>query len=74
VSELESLRSAYLSSHRGADSRAQIHFSTGQAWETKETFGEALAEFERALALDPLNLRFHQRYWALKRRVAGPKR
>jgi serine/threonine-protein kinase len=74
VSDLESLRGAYLSSHRGSDSRAQIHFSTGQAWETKESFDEALAEFERALALDPLNLRFHQRYWALKRRVAGPKR
>ena len=74
VSDLESIRAAYMSSHRGADSRAQIHFSTGQAWETKESFEEALAEYERSLALDPLNLRFHQRYWALKRRVAGPKR
>jgi len=74
VSDLESLRGAYFSSHRGADSRAQIHFATGQAWETKEGFEDALAEYERALGLDPLNLRFHQRYWALKRRVAGPKR
>jgi serine/threonine protein kinase len=74
VSDLESLRGAYLSSHRGSDSRAQIHFSTGQAWETKEGHDEALAEYERALALDPLNLRFHQRYWALKRKAAGPRR
>ncbi|HVE87961.1 MAG TPA: protein kinase [Myxococcales bacterium] len=74
VSDLESLRGAYLSSHRGTDSRAQIHFSTGQAWETKGSFDEALAEYERALVLDPLNLRFHHRYWALKRRVTGPKR
>ncbi|HYV44070.1 MAG TPA: hypothetical protein VFA20_04370, partial [Myxococcaceae bacterium] len=74
VSDLENIRAAYMSSHRGADSRAQIHFSTGHAWENKESFGEALAEYERSLALDPLNLRFHQRYWALKRKVAGPRR
>src|SRR5262249_44418796 len=59
VSDLESLRGAYLSSHKGSDTRAQVHFSTGMAWETKDSFDEALAEFERALALDPLNLRFH---------------
>jgi len=74
VSEMESLRNAYLSSHQGASSKARVHFTTGQAWETKGSSAEALAEYERALTLDPVNLRYHQRYWALRRKVAGPRR
>jgi serine/threonine-protein kinase len=74
VSELESLRALHLSSHPGHETRAQVHFSTGNAWEGDESKTQALEEYEHALALDPLNLRFHQRYWALKRKVMGTRR
>jgi hypothetical protein len=33
---------------------------------------EALAEYERALAADPLNLELHQRYWPLRQRATPP--
>jgi hypothetical protein len=71
VTELEQFRKAFLATHTGAEGSAQLHATTGGAWESHGQVGMAADEFERALAIDPLNLTFQQRYWALKRRQPG---
>jgi serine/threonine-protein kinase len=74
VVDLDTLRSSYLSAYRGNDTKAQAHFTSASALEGQASYAAAMAEYERALGLDPLNLRFHQRYWLLKRKVAGAGR
>jgi hypothetical protein len=68
VTELENMRREYLAKHPASEAAARIHFATGTSWEGQGNAGMALDEFERALGLDPLNLAFQQRYWALKRK------
>jgi serine/threonine protein kinase len=72
ATEIESLRSRYLLAHPGAETRERIHSTTAAAWESQGKFDLALAEYEKALASDPLNLTLQQRYWTLKQRGAKP--
>ncbi len=68
ATEIEALRARYLQAHPGAEARERIHSTTGSAWEAQGNASLALAEFEKALAADPLNLQVQQRYWTLKQR------
>ena len=68
VTELDQVRQTMLAAHRGADAKAQIQFATGNAFEAKGMLPLALEAYETALTADPLNIRFQQRYWGLKRR------
>ncbi|WP_224369793.1 serine/threonine-protein kinase [Hyalangium versicolor] len=68
ASEIESLRARYLLAHPGAEARERIHSATAAAWEAQSNVQLALAEYEKALAADPLNLALQQRYWSLKQR------
>ncbi len=67
--ELEALRKRFLAANPRAETTARIHFATGVAWEAQAASGKALEELQKALALDPLNLEYHTRYWGLKRRA-----
>jgi hypothetical protein len=68
VTELEALRKDYLIAHASSEAAARIHFTTATAWESHGNTAMALGEYEQALAMDPLNLSFHQRYWTAKRK------
>jgi serine/threonine-protein kinase len=72
VTELDNARKRYLASHERVEGNAHLHFTTGSAWENQKDLPRAQQEFERALALDPLNLTFHQRYQALRRLITTP--
>ncbi len=69
VTDLEGIRRRFLQAHPSNESRALIHFTTGGAYESKGPTSSALEEYEKALLLDPLNLRYQQRYWGLKKKV-----
>ncbi|WP_224247779.1 serine/threonine-protein kinase [Hyalangium gracile] len=68
ASEIESLRARFLLAHPGAEARERIHSTTASAWEGQSRVDLALAEYEKALTADPLNLSLQQRYWSLKQR------
>jgi serine/threonine protein kinase len=68
VTTLEATRASFLSGHPGAESKSQVKFVSGNAYENNNQLTKAVESYEEALALDPLNLRYQQRYWALKRR------
>ena len=68
VTEIDVVRATYLSSHAGAEAKGHVKFISGNAYETNNQPPRAIEQYEEALALDPLNLRYQQRYWALKRR------
>ncbi|MFL5344401.1 MAG: protein kinase domain-containing protein [Hyalangium sp.] len=72
ATELEALRARFLQAHPGAEARERIHSTTAAAWETQSRIDLALAEYEKALTADPLNLSLQQRYWSLKQRGAKP--
>jgi serine/threonine-protein kinase len=72
ATEIESLRARYLLAHPGVEARERIHSTTASAWESQSRIDLALAEYEKALAANPLNLQLQQRYWALKQRGAKP--
>jgi serine/threonine-protein kinase len=72
VTELDSARRRYLVSREKVEGAAHLHFTTGSAWESQKELARAQAEYERALALDPLNLTIHQRYQALRRVLTAP--
>ncbi|KFE71882.1 serine/threonine-protein kinase [Hyalangium minutum] len=72
ATEIESLRARYLVAHPGTEARERIHAATASAWESQGSIGLALAEYEKALAADPLNLQLQQRYWNLKQRGVKP--
>ena len=67
MGDLEAARRDFLKSHPTAESLAQLHAKTAQAWEGQSRKDLALQEWEHALAADPLNLAHQQRYWALKK-------
>jgi serine/threonine-protein kinase len=58
--------------HPGAEAAERIHSTTASAWESQGNVSLALAEYEKALNADPLNLALQQRYWSLKQRGAKP--
>jgi serine/threonine-protein kinase len=70
ATEIESLRARFLQAHPGAETRERIHSTTASAWEAQSRIDLALAEYEKALTADPLNLSLQQRYWSLKQRGA----
>jgi serine/threonine-protein kinase len=72
VSELDAARARYLELHPRVEGNAHLHFTTGSAWESQSVLDRALAEFEKALMLDPLNLAYHQRYQAARRSLRRP--
>jgi len=72
VTEIDVVRASFLSSHSGAEAKAHVKFLGGNAYETNHQNPRAIEQYEEALALDPLNLRYQQRYWALKRRAQPP--
>jgi serine/threonine-protein kinase len=72
VTELDNARRRYLATRDRVEGTAHLHFTTGSAWENQKELQRAQQEFERALALDPLNLTFHQRYQALRRHITAP--
>ena len=74
ATEIDSLRARYLLAHPGAQVRERIHTTTAAAWESQGKIDLALAEYEKALSADPLNLQVQQRYWSLKRRNPPPRR
>ena len=56
-----------------ADLRATLtQVTTATAWESQGNIELALAEYEKALTADPLNLQLQQRYWTLKQRGVKP--
>ncbi len=69
VTEIDVVRAHFLSTHLGAEAKAHVKFVGGNAYETSNQVLKAIEHYEEALTLDPLNLRYQQRYWALKRRV-----
>ncbi|MHB8873704.1 MAG: protein kinase domain-containing protein [Myxococcaceae bacterium] len=73
ITELENSREGVLAKHPGATANAQIQFATGNAWEAKGQLPLALEAYEAALSFDPMNIRYHQRYWGLKRRAPPAK-
>jgi len=56
----------------GAEAKERIHATTASAWESQGKIDLALAEYEKALTNNPLNLQLQQRYWTLKQRGAKP--
>ena len=68
VTELEKARAVFLKSHPGAESQSHVKFVTGNAYEQNHQMLRAVECYEEALKLDPLNLRYQQRYWGLKRK------
>jgi eukaryotic-like serine/threonine-protein kinase len=72
VSDLDQARRKFLASHERVEGTAHLHYTTASAWESQKEFLRAQQEFERALALDPLNLTYHQRYQALRRVMTAP--
>jgi hypothetical protein len=74
ATELGVARTAYLARHPGAETRSRIHQVTAASWEARGEMSQALLEYERALAADPLHLELHQRYWPLRQRGAPARR
>lgn len=74
VPELEALRARFLAEHRGAEARATVLAVTARSFEAQGKDDQALEQYERALALDPLNLELHKGYSALRRRAAETRR
>jgi serine/threonine-protein kinase len=72
ASELEALRARFLLAHPGAEVRERIHANTAATFEAQGEIARALAEYEKALGVDPLNVQLQQRYWSLKRRDPRP--
>jgi serine/threonine protein kinase len=68
VTVLEQHRARFLSTHPGADARAQVQAAAARGYESSGQRAQALEAYERALELDPLNLGLQQRFWALRQR------
>ncbi|HEX8706297.1 MAG TPA: protein kinase [Myxococcaceae bacterium] len=72
ATEIDSLRARFLQAHPGAEAKERIHATTAAAWESQGKMELALAEYEKALTNNPLNLQLQQRYWTLKQRGTKP--
>ncbi|XXF79535.1 protein kinase [Myxococcaceae bacterium GXIMD 01537] len=72
ATQLEALRADFLARRPHAAGAAHIHFLTGAALERGGQPAQALAAYERGLALDPLDLGLQQRYRVL-RKALGPR-
>jgi serine/threonine-protein kinase len=72
ATEIDALRVRFLQAHPGAEAKERIHATTASAWESQGKIDLALAEYEKALTHNPLNLQLQQRYWTLKQRGVKP--
>ncbi|HYQ81228.1 MAG TPA: PilZ domain-containing protein, partial [Anaeromyxobacteraceae bacterium] len=68
---VEARRRDFLGEHPGAEEKAQKHFVRAKVARAMGNDPAARAEYEAALATDPLNLDIQQAYWALKREGPG---
>lgn len=66
--DLERLRAEFLATRPAAAGSAHVKFLASKGYEQNGQLKEAADACENALQLDPLNLAFHQRYAALKKR------
>jgi len=72
--ELATARERYLSDQPRADNSSVTHLQAGSELERTGRLPEALSEYERGLAVDPLNLELQRKYWALHRKTIAPQR
>jgi len=72
VTELEELRAGYCREHPGAELQAREKLAQVSTHESQGRLPLAVTALEEALALDPLNLAYHQKYASLRRRVPQP--
>jgi len=70
ATRLEEIRRAYLASRPKNEGAAHLQVVTANALLANREEDKALVALQAALALDPLNLSIHQKYWVLKRRLA----
>ncbi len=68
ASEAERLRREFLAKRPRNGTMASLKLAAAHARETANETARALAEYEAALGLDPLNLDAHHAYWNLKKR------
>lgn len=73
VTVLEEARKRYLAEHPGAESTGLVQYTTATVYEASGGHEQARLALEAALTCDPLNLRFHQRYWALRKKEPSPR-
>ena len=67
---IEGRRREWLAERPGAEERAQKHLARAKVARAMRNDGVAVAEYEAALADDPLSLAIHQAYWTMKREAA----
>jgi len=67
-------RLEFLREHPGAAERASKCLSRAKVARAVNNHEFARAQYEEALAADPLDLDIHREYWALRREVEGPAR
>ena len=72
VTELAQLRAVYCREHPGTELQAHQKLAQVSAHEAQGRLAQAVTALEEALALDPLNLAYHQKYASLRRRVPHP--
>jgi serine/threonine-protein kinase len=70
---LEARRRDFLAGNPGAEEEAQKHFVRAKVARAMGNGPAARAEYEAALAKDPLNLDIQQAYWSLKREDGGSR-
>lgn len=68
MEELTQLRTQYLSTRWEAPATAKALVKEALLAEFNDNLNDARIHLERALAVDPLDLETHNRYWALRRR------
>jgi serine/threonine-protein kinase len=71
VTLLEQCRRRFLAANPGRDGRAAVHRLSGDALASVGRYTEALASYEQALRLDPLDLDGLKRWRALRAKVRG---
>ncbi|QSQ20587.1 protein kinase [Pyxidicoccus parkwayensis] len=69
VTALEGCRRRFLSANPGRDGRAAVHRLSGDALASVSRFEEALAAYEAAVRLDPLDLEGLKRWRSLRTRM-----
>jgi serine/threonine-protein kinase len=68
---IEGRRRDWLAERPGAEERAQKHLARAKVARAMRNDAVAVAEYEAALADDPLSLPIHQAYWTMKRESAS---
>jgi serine/threonine-protein kinase len=66
---VESRRRDFLAERPGLEEESQRHLARARVARALRNDAAAIAEYEAALAKDPLNLGIHEAYWSLKREM-----